>query len=458
MSYEHVLLTRRSLFRGGLALGLGLASIPLLAACGGSTPAAPTAPPASAPTTAPAPTATAATSAAQPTQAPAAAAPTQAAANPNAPLTKDQIVAALKDEGNKVSIKSWGFGGLTDSFPQHFKDWTQKTYGVGLDLAWDPNDTLFQQYEQAKKPIGDAYDIVDKEEDSYPLRKELNWIEKINQPRYANVLTNWSGVEPAYILDDGVGVIYQGFEWLGGCVRKDKVNPDDIKDWTDLANPKYKGLLVMYDVSKDTRGRLIFTGVLSSLLKQGIVKGDLWSEDSWLAGLKWFKTNIEPNVQKYVDIAEMQTMMQSGQAGIALTWGSYVREIQGSDWNLRDKVVVPIYPASGMASDREVITVAKGAKHPVGARVLANWMLDKDFLMAGWYKDAPDGKDQNNWNITQGQFLTAYAGGVNPKDRALLPDWAKAYYPPDPAKYAILVNFPWFSLHQDWTKDKYPTL
>lgn len=376
----------------------------------------------------------------------------------DAPLTHEQVVEALKAEGATVTVKSWGFGGLyTDHFPKHFKEYTEQTYGVGLELVWDAHDAILDQYEQAGEPIGEALDVLDKEEDYYPRLKLLDWIEPINQPKYAEILTNWDRVEPSYIVDDGLGVIYQGFEWLGMCARNDQVDPESIKDWTDLAKPEFEGKIISYPMN-EYRGQLLFTGILNSLIKQEIVKGDLFAEETWIEGLKWYKENIAPNILKFVDNDEMRTMAQSGQAGVILTWGSYVRELQGADWNLRDPVIVPVYPASGMATDRETITTPHSSKHPVAARVAVNWMLSRDFLMVGWYKDPETGEEMNRWDLDQRQFLVAYAGGINAEDRTLVPDWAKPYYPEDPSAMGVTVDNPWLASHIEWTWEQYQQL
>ena len=52
---------------------------------------------------------------------------------------------------------------------------------------------------------------------------------------------------------------------------------------------------------------------------------------------------------------------------------------------------MPVYPASGSPGDRETLRVAKGTKHPVGARVLINWMISPDFINAGWTQDPATG-------------------------------------------------------------------
>lgn len=374
------------------------------------------------------------------------------------PLTPEQVAEALEAEGATVTVKSWGFGGLnTEQFPKRFKEYTEQTYGVPVELVWDAQDAILEQYEQAGQPIGEALDVLDKEEDYYPRLKLLDWIEPINQPRYQEILTNWERVEPAYIVDDGLGVTYQGFEWLGMCVRNDQVDPESVTDWTDLARPELEGKIISYPMN-EYRGQLLFIGILNSLIKQGIVEGELFAEETWIEGLTWYRDNIAPNIVKFVDNDEMRSMAQSGQAGVILTWGSYVRELQGSEWNLRDDVIVPVYPTSGMASDRETITTPHSSKHPVAARVAVNWMLSRDFLMVGWYNDPETGEEQNRWDLEQRDFLVAYAGGINAEDRTLVPEWAKPYYPDDPTSLIVQVDHPWLASHVEWAWEQYQQL
>jgi hypothetical protein len=85
-----------------------------------------------------------------------------AAQGDETPLTNEQVIEAIKAEGATVTVKSWGFGGLnTDQFPQRFREYTEQTYGVPVELVWDADDAILDQYEQANKPIGDALDVLD---------------------------------------------------------------------------------------------------------------------------------------------------------------------------------------------------------------------------------------------------------------------------------------------------------
>jgi ABC-type Fe3+ transport system substrate-binding protein len=392
-------------------------------------------------------------------EAPAASGGASASAASTGGMTKEEIAAALTSEGT-VTIKSWGFNGLSKTvFPDAFKQYTQDTYGVPVTLVWDDTNGALQQAEQANKlPSEIGLDVIDSEEDHMPQLQELGWIEKINDPKYDSVLTNWAAVDPAYVVQDGLGIIYQGFEDLSVVARKDKVDVAAIKDWTDLADPALKGKIVMYPIAADPRGQALFYAMLTSLIKEGTVQGSVTDPASITAGLQWFKKNLEPNVLQFADIDVMRTKLQSGEIGVALTWNSYIRGILASDWNVRDNVAVPIYPASGSPGDRETLRVAKGTKHPVAARVLINWMLSQDFIMAGWTQDPATGTETNKWNLSQQDYLQAYFGGINAEQRKLAPKWAAPYYPTDPAAVTLTLDFSFAAKNNEKISNEYKAL
>ena len=154
-------------------------------------------------------------------------------------MTKDEIAAALKSEGT-VTIKSWGFNGLPKKvFIDHSRSTPRTPMECPVTLVWDDTNGALQQAEQANKlPSEIGLDVIDSEEDHMPQLQELGWIEKINDPKYDSVLTNWAAVDPAYIVQDGLGVIYQGFEDLSMVVRKDKV---DVSRDQGLDRPRQPG-------------------------------------------------------------------------------------------------------------------------------------------------------------------------------------------------------------------------
>jgi hypothetical protein len=382
-----------------------------------------------------------------------------------------QVGAALQAEGGHVQMSSWGFGGLSTSIlPNAFAVYTYNLYGVPVILDWKGSaevESGMTELPLAGKIISDlGYDVIDKEEDWYLPILALDWTEPVNLPQYAPLLPNLADIEAPYLRHepdmaqegaDIYGVIYQGFEWFQGILRQDKVDVSNYTDWTDLARDEMAAKGIIYPFN-DWRGQAIFMGFLNSLINQGIVTGDLWSEEAVEAGIIWWKDNMESQIQVAGDIGNdptKQLLLQTGDAWWGSTWGTYSRGLLGTDWNQTDNVLAGFYPSSGMPGDPETLRTLKGAKHPVAARVLINWFLSDEFQNVGWYKEAADAEAVNHWNISQSLYLSAYTGGVRPSNRAVAPDWAKPYYPADPSSLIMPVDWEWFFPRKQWMSDTY---
>src|SRR5258708_36587393 len=240
-----------------------------------------------------------------------------------------QVGKALTAEGAEVMIKSWGFSGLTEAtFTPQFAEYTKKLYGVPVKLTWytgDFNKNMHNLPLANKTPEEIGIDDLDKEEDSHAQLLALEWTEPINLPKYMPLLTLLKDVEAPYVLhtpDQAVegadihGLIYQGYEWLQAIMRKDKVDTTKYKDWTDLSRAEMKKKGIDYPFN-DGRGHFVFMGILNSLIKQGIVKGELWSQPAWEPGIKWWKDHLEDKVLVAGDIGNDPTMrlkLQTGEA------------------------------------------------------------------------------------------------------------------------------------------------
>ncbi len=380
-----------------------------------------------------------------------------------------EVGQALEREGAEVSISSWGWSGLAEThFVPKFAEHTEALYGVPVTLNWVTGvfDNALRELPVAGKTIADLnLDVIDKEEESFEAAMALNWYEPIDLPTYMPLMPNLTDVEEAYLFrrDEEAGgtifgAIYQGYEWLQAILRKDMVDVSAYQDWTDLANPELADKVINYPFN-DSRGHYVFGGFVNELVNKGEVPGTLWSQEAWEAALHWWKdNNMEAQIHKWGDLGNdpsLRLMLQSGEAWAGCTWGVYTRELLGTDWNQRDDVLASFYPASGIVSNRETLSAVRGAAHPVAARVLINWMLSTEVNTAGWYKETPDGEAVNHWNVTESQFLVAYAGGCRPETRQLIPDWAKAYHPEDPGSLIVTVDWPWYNQNAEWIAKTY---
>jgi ABC-type Fe3+ transport system substrate-binding protein len=380
-----------------------------------------------------------------------------------------EVGKALEAEGAEVSITSWGFSGLPEThFVPRFAEYTKELYGVGVKLNWVTGvfGKALTELPVAGKTIADIdIDVVDKEEESFDAAMALEWYEPIDMDLYKPLLPNLVDVEEPYLFKGGeegggvvYGAVYQGYEWLQAIMRKDKVDVSRYQDWTDLADPELRDKIIDYAFN-DSRGHFVYGGFVNELVKKGEVPGPTWSQPAWEAALQWWKdNNMEAQIHKWGDIGNdpaMRLMLQSGEVWVGCTWGVYTRELLGTDWNKQDDVLSPFYPKSGIVADRETMSAVRGAKHPVAARILINWMLSTEFNTAGWYKESPDQEAVNHWNVTESQFLVVYCGGVRPEHRQLIPDWAKSYHPEDPGSLIVTVDWPWYNQNAEWISKTY---
>jgi hypothetical protein len=382
-----------------------------------------------------------------------------------------QVGEALRAEGARVVIHSWGFSGLPETtlIPK-FAEYTEQLYGVPVELEWQTGNfgNFLTELPLAGRHIRElGIDVLDKEEESYARIMALEWGEPVDMEQYLPLLQHVPKVEAPYIFrEEGLevnggniyGVVYQGYEWLQAILRKDKVDVANYVDWTDLARDEMveKGINYAFN---DSRGHFVFMGILNSLIKQGIVSGDLWSQEAWEAGITWWGENMEDKILRYGDIGNDPTMrltLQTGEAWWAGLWGVYTRELLGTDWNQQDDVLAAFYPASGIASNRETMTPVAGADHPIAARILIDWFVTNEFQHLGWYKESPDDEEAiNRWEVTPDKYLVVYAGGVMPEHRAVMPDWARPYHPEDPGSLILPINWEWYTPNTEWISRTY---
>lgn len=384
-----------------------------------------------------------------------------------------QVGEALKAEGARVVIHSWGFSGLPEThlIPK-FAEYTESLYGVPVELEWQTGNfgNLMTELPLADRHIRDTgIDVIDKEEQEYLKIMALEWGEPVDMEQYKPLLTNLDDMDAPYLfveeeleVDGGniYGVVYQGYEWLQGILRKDQVDVSNYNDWTDLARDEMTGKGINYAFN-DSRGHFVFMGFLNSLINQGIVTGDLWSQEAWEAGLRWWGENMEDKILRLGDIGNdptMRLMLQTGEAWWAGLWGVYTRELLGTDWNQRDDVLSAFYPVSGIASNRETMTPVAGADHPVAARILINWFVSNEFQHLGWYKESPDEEAINRWGVTEDKYLVVYAGGVRPTNREVMPDWARPYHPEDPGSLILPIDWEWYTPNAEWISRTYDSI
>lgn len=159
---------------------------------------------------------------------------------------------------------------------------------------------------------------------------------------------------PAEVKDENGYWIAQRLNLLAIAVKGDAVKPQDRpKTWSDLTDPKYKGLEVMPDPSF-TSLQLVAVATLSKTLGWGFYD-------------KLAKNNIMI-VQGH---QQVEDMVKRGERPIAAEeLDSYAADDRKAGQN-----IVTIYPTEGVFAIASPTAIVKGGPHPNAAKAFAQFMI-----------------------------------------------------------------------------------
>lgn len=159
---------------------------------------------------------------------------------------------------------------------------------------------------------------------------------------------------PAAVKDPNGYWIAQRLNLLAIAVRGDKVKPADRpKTWSDLTNPKYKGLEVMPDPSF-TSLQVVAVGTLSKKL-----------------GWDFYKKLAQNKIMIVQGHQQVEDMLKSGERLIAAEeLDSYAAHDRKAG-----VPIVTIYPTQGVFAIASPTSVIKGGPHPAAAKVFAQFMI-----------------------------------------------------------------------------------
>jgi putative spermidine/putrescine transport system substrate-binding protein len=192
--------------------------------------------------------------------------------------------------------------------------------------------------------------------------------------------------------------------------NKNKISQADLpKSWADLADPKYKGRLILPAANSTFALMLI-----EQLNKAG--GGTVTNIDPGVAELK----KISPNVMTYwTSFDQNFNLMNTGQAWIAVS--SSDRTV---DQALKGAPVSATYPEGGTIFIGNAVGISKGTKHKDLAEAYVNYLLSKEV--------------QKQMADQIGQIPTVQEVDVAPAVQALLPqgDAMKNSKSPDWAEIA----------------------
>jgi iron(III) transport system substrate-binding protein len=167
---------------------------------------------------------------------------------------------------------------------------------------------------------------------------------------------NFDKVPDAAKAADGA-FVGQRLNMMTHYLRSDKVAPpDEPKTWDDLANPKYKGKLVMTDPS--------FTSLQVSVVGM-MAKLRGWD---YYQKLRQNDVMIVPGNQQVADA------LKRGERLIAVgALDSYAADLKKEGHPIKT-----LYPSDGVFIIPSPTSVVKGAPHPEAAKLFAQFMIGDD--------------------------------------------------------------------------------
>lgn len=338
---------------------LGWASVAALAAACAQPAATPTSAPAAKPTSAPAE---------KPTEAPAAkpAAPAAAAtpAGAAADAEWDKLLAAARQEGKLAAVTGVGssYRRVIDTFQETFPGISvEHTALRGSDFATrvqKEREAGLYTFDVAQVPTTTALVV---------LRPAGAWDPVRSVIFRPDVLDDkvWSGGFDAGWPDSGKNLAYAfaANKSRSVWINTTMVKPDEIRTFSDLADPKWKGKIVMGDPRSEGRGYWPMTAIRINV---GPAADDL---------IKRFLT--EQDVLRSTDARQMTEFMVRGRYAIGI--------------GAVDEQIIRDFVAQGVGKELEPVerdewTYVSGtniwlvnrAPNPNTAKLFINWLLTKD--------------------------------------------------------------------------------
>jgi len=249
-------------------------------------------------------------------------------------------LAAAKKEGAVTWYTSTPIGPA-----QKIANLFQQQTGIKVELFRSGGSAVLRRFLQevdARRVIADVMTISDPASVSTLIKREL--LVAFRPIHFDKI--------PDEVKDAKGYHIAQRLNLVGIVARTDKV-PDPPRNWTDLTDPKYKGLLVMPDPS--------YTAI------QLMVVGTLSRKYGW---------------EFYQKLRANDTMIVQGHQQVAetLSRGERLIAAEGADQNAwvdrkAGHKVQTIFPTDGAFAIPAPTVVIKGSPHPHAAKALAEFMI-----------------------------------------------------------------------------------
>ena len=321
----------------------------------------------------------------------------------NKEMTEAEIAQAVAEEG-QVNVANWTYM-ASETLAKSFEKFVADRYGVKVRCNYVGRQTpesylveLRADYKAGKPP---TYDVMAIEVNYYyEGKREGMPSDCLPSP----LVPNLDLVHPAFqFLPQAV---YFQSTAFGGIVY-DKKRAPYLKDWTDLADPRLKGRLVLAEAG-DITSACFLIGLCWSL------GGDLKNPADMDKAIAFAVEKIHPNVVKYTTDPENFTpQLTSGAIDAAMFWSSRTRLLQEQGY----KDIDFLWAESGVVPANGVLWIPKNTPHPVLAQLFLDYELSPE-------RQLPP----QSWGLSRPDWLEFHDGMLGPKYQPHIPDWLQDRY------------------------------
>ncbi|MBI3287050.1 MAG: extracellular solute-binding protein [Chloroflexi bacterium] len=320
----------------------------------------------------------------------------------NRDMTRDEIVAAIQEEGGLV-VANWTYT-ANDELVNQFQKYVRDSYGVNITLTYEgsqaPSTYLTNLYAAQAAGNPPPYDVMAIEENY--------WADAVAHNAPEAYLPSGLIPNQALVLDQfqhvPTSIAFQSTAFPG--VVYSRARAGWMTKLTDLADPRLRGRITLPLPGDITAG-----GVLVSLAAE--LGKDYRDPDQMKEVVDYVVDNLVPNALKLTtDSSEMQQLLRSGAVDAVVFWNSLARlEFLGGNADA-GLLISP----SGVFAVNGYLWIPKGAPHPVLAQIFINWRL------------SPEVQLPNDWPIDHGPWSEFHEGFLGPAYVDRIPAWFQADY------------------------------
>lgn len=317
------------------------------------------------------------------------------------PTTKEEITAAIQQEGGAIAA-NWQYT-AHPTVIREFREFIKNEYGVDITFdilsTQDPAIYMTRLYSALRSDQPSPIDIMTIEE--YFLTEA---IDRDVAQRFlpSPLIPNASLVDPVFDRSPhGIG-----WQYASPGIVFNQERAEFLRDWTDLADSRLQNRITLGEPGTPTS--------LGFLLGLSWALGLDYTQDGDMEKtIDYAVDEIGPNALKYTsDSAEMQQLLRSGTVDAVAFWNSLARLETFNGFPTEF-----LWAESGNAYINGMAWIPQNAPHPVLAQLYVNFLLSPE-------RQVPP----EEWGIEQGPWVEIYEGPIGESYLQYVPEWIKADY------------------------------